>query len=311
MLAIVIPYYKIDFFEETLLSLSLQTNKSFTVYVGNDNSPDDCSALIEKYLPVMRIKLVKFDDNLGSKSLASQWHRCYQLIADEKWIMFLGDDDLLSNKCIEEFYRELPEIEALGINVVRYSSTIINAHSTHISTRYEFPILEKSTSSYIRKAKKKSRASLSEHIFRRSAFQKIGFADLPEGWHADDLIILEVSKFGLIYTINSSTAYIRYSEKSVSGLQNNVERKNKATKLFILHLICNNMHHFNRKERYFIIWYYSKKLRHAHQLTIKNMILAVKLMIKNAFSITPFLSKNVAIPYVLGTNGSPDRFSKC
>ena len=38
-LAVVIPYYKIDYFEETLISLKNQTNRNFNIYVGNDCSP--------------------------------------------------------------------------------------------------------------------------------------------------------------------------------------------------------------------------------------------------------------------------------
>jgi len=38
MLAIVIPYYKRTFFEETLQSLANQTDKRFQVYVGDDTN---------------------------------------------------------------------------------------------------------------------------------------------------------------------------------------------------------------------------------------------------------------------------------
>ena len=45
MLAIVIPYYKLTFFEATLQSLADQTDKRFMVYIGDDaslESPDIC-----------------------------------------------------------------------------------------------------------------------------------------------------------------------------------------------------------------------------------------------------------------------------
>ena len=35
MLAIVIPYYKYSFFEETLISLSNQPDKRFKIYIGD------------------------------------------------------------------------------------------------------------------------------------------------------------------------------------------------------------------------------------------------------------------------------------
>jgi hypothetical protein len=35
----------------------------------------------------------RFESNLGGISLTQQWERCIELIADEVWIMILGDDD--------------------------------------------------------------------------------------------------------------------------------------------------------------------------------------------------------------------------
>ena len=48
-LAIVIPAYKIDYFKATLDSLSVQTRKDFTVYIGDDCSPSDFKQLIDDY----------------------------------------------------------------------------------------------------------------------------------------------------------------------------------------------------------------------------------------------------------------------
>tara|TARA_B110000240_G_scaffold195891_1_gene246534 strand:+ start:1600 stop:2013 length:414 start_codon:yes stop_codon:yes gene_type:complete len=75
-LAIVIPYYKITFFEETIASLANQTNKNFKVYIGNDASPECPEALIEQYKDKFNFIYKKFETNLGSTSLVKQWERC-------------------------------------------------------------------------------------------------------------------------------------------------------------------------------------------------------------------------------------------
>lgn len=49
MLAIIIPYYKLIFFEATLQSLVNQTDQRFRVYIGDDASPEDCTFLLGKY----------------------------------------------------------------------------------------------------------------------------------------------------------------------------------------------------------------------------------------------------------------------
>ncbi len=48
MLAIIIPYYKLTFFEETLQSLVNLTDERFKVYIGNDGIPEDPSYLFQK-----------------------------------------------------------------------------------------------------------------------------------------------------------------------------------------------------------------------------------------------------------------------
>lgn len=49
MLAIVIPYYKLTFFDETLQSRVNQKDQRFKVYIGDDASPEDWTVLLEKY----------------------------------------------------------------------------------------------------------------------------------------------------------------------------------------------------------------------------------------------------------------------
>jgi hypothetical protein len=49
MLAIIIPYYKLTYFEATLQSLANQSDKRFKVYIGDDASPEDCKHLISNF----------------------------------------------------------------------------------------------------------------------------------------------------------------------------------------------------------------------------------------------------------------------
>src|SRR5690606_7959291 len=117
MLAVVIPYYKLKFLDETLLSLKNQSNKRFITYIGNDASPDCPEDLLREYRKNLQIVYKKFNENLGSVSLTRQWERCLEMVQDETWIMVLGDDDKLGSECVEEFYRNLEEIEREGIKV--------------------------------------------------------------------------------------------------------------------------------------------------------------------------------------------------
>ncbi|MFV0178223.1 glycosyltransferase family 2 protein [Empedobacter falsenii] len=107
-LAIVIPYYKLTYFEETLQSLANQTDKKFNLYIGNDSSPEDPLNLIDLYRQKVNLIYIKFEENYGGQGkLVEQWERCIALTNEEEYIQILGDDDLVSENFVETFYEIL------------------------------------------------------------------------------------------------------------------------------------------------------------------------------------------------------------
>ena len=244
MLAIVIPYFKIDFFEATLLSLANQTDKRFNVYIGDDASPDIPSVVLEKYKANINFKYKRFDNNIGSISLVKQWHRCLDLVAGEEWIMILCDDDILGENVVAEFYNAIEEVNQQNINVIRYATAVINQHSETISKNYEHPKLEKSTDFLIRKIKGGTRSSLSEFVFRKKVLLDIKFKELPLAWYSDYLAILECTYFEYIYTINSALVFFRLSEINITAKKDDYLPKYIATFNFYYYLL-------NKKGCYF------------------------------------------------------------
>lgn len=173
MLAIIIPYYKLTFFEETLQSLANQTDKRFSVYIGDDASPENPAALLEKYKDKLEFKYHRFSENLGSISLTKQWERCIALSKDEEWLMILGDDDVLGVNVVEEFYLQLPLFKG-KTNVVRFATEVINGNHEAITNKFVHPVWEDAADSYYRKFERISRSSLSEYIFAKKAYIKYG-----------------------------------------------------------------------------------------------------------------------------------------
>jgi hypothetical protein len=233
-LAIVIPYYKITFFEETLKSLANQTDKRFKVYIGDDASPQSPQVLLNKYKDRVNLKYIRFESNLGSKSLVKQWERCIDLIEDEEWLMILGDDDYIDENYVEEFYNSKKEFQD-NYNVIRFSSVKINKENKYISNIQKHPKIEKTLDFLL----KRVRSSLSEFVFRKNIVNEIGFKDFPLGWFSDYLAVIEFSKFEVIYSINSSKAFIRVSEISISGKTNNKNEKIKSSIIYSVFLLKN------------------------------------------------------------------------
>lgn len=275
MLAIVIPYYNYSFFEQTLNSLSKQTNKNFKVYIGDDASPDNPSSVVENYKEELDIHYQRFNENLGGKSLTKQWDRCIALTNREEWLMLLADDDFLDPSVIENWYKHI-DIFGKKSNVIRFASQIIYEESRKKSLIYKHPEWEGAIKSFYRKYNNLSRSSLSEHIFRESTYQKIGFHNFELAWHSDDMAWIEFSDRKPIYTINNSIVYIRLSQSSISGKEDNLELKRKASIRFYKLIIKNKLDFFDKDQRFQLLRRYEDLLISCEKIRFINWIFLLK-----------------------------------
>ncbi|WP_333875328.1 glycosyltransferase family A protein [Flavobacterium sp.] len=244
MLAIVIPYYKFQFFEATLQSLHAQTNKRFVVYIGNDAGPVDPEPLIQQYERHFPIVYQKFEDNLGKTSLVRHWNRCLSMIQDEEWLMILGDDDVLDSHVVATFYDHLAAIQKAA-HVVRFATVKIDEKDGVTSPVYQHDPLENAVDLLF----SGKRSSLSEYIFNRNRVLTIGFRELPLAWYSDILAVLEFSDFKKIYSINEAIVKIRVSSSSISGSTDNFKLKAEAALQFYTYLLQHKSTHFNKAQR--------------------------------------------------------------
>lgn len=231
-LAIVIPYYKIDFFEDCIKSISSQTNKYFKVYIGNDASPVDPIPIIEKYLNPYQYKYYDYKDNFGGKNLALQWARVLEQVSEE-WFQILGDDDSIGENFVEEFYKNLPNLNE-EVNVLKINNCLkfINGSEQRFYEGFSTGLYN-SFDLIRRKLAGGLNSSLSEHIFRTRTYHEVGFDIFPLGWHTDDLFLIKMSDFKDLYFIRESEVVIRVFENSTSGSKVNLKEKIEATKKFL------------------------------------------------------------------------------
>ena len=260
MLAIVIPYYKLTFFESALQSLADQTDHRFKVYIGDDASLENPITLLEKYKGKFDFNYHRFEDNLGGISLVRQWDRCVAMTGEEQWLMILGDDDTLSSTSIADFYTCLPEINNHNCKVIRYASMINDVVLQEVSALYTHPKLEKSTDFFCRRLKNQTRSSLSEYIFKKSAYRKYGFYNYDLAWYADDRAWLEFSEFNDIYSINSSYLSFRLSDENISRANFKIEIKEQTKIKFFKDFILKNLFKFRRNQRENLLLYYEQMI---------------------------------------------------
>ncbi|MBU2527231.1 MAG: glycosyltransferase family 2 protein [Bacteroidetes bacterium] len=243
MLAIVIPYFKLYFFRDTLESLKAQHNKNFVIYIGDDASPERPFELIKEYEKELHIKYHRFQNNMGATSLVKQWERCVALTGDEEWVMILGDDDVLDAQVVEHFYHHLTRVAALNIHVMRFSTLKINATGEAISEHITNPEIERSTDFIFRA----TRCSLSEYVFHKQKLLEVGFKNFPLGWASDKLAVVEVSNFSKIFSINQALVKIRISDKSISGMGFN-KQKNHAMFMYYFYLLKAHGEQFDKNQ---------------------------------------------------------------
>lgn len=288
ILAIIIPYYKINFFEATLDSLSAQTNQRFKVYVGDDASPESPTVLLEKYKGKFDFEYHRFEENLGGISLTKQWERCIALSNNEEWIMILGDDDFLEENVVEAFYANLLEIEKEGNNVVRFSTQSIDKVKNIISKVYINPKLEKATDFYYRRYSGLVRSSLSEYIFRRKSFLKYKFKNYPLAWHSDDYAWIEFAENKPVFAINDAIITIIVSCESLTGSSSNLLKKNIAQSLFYMDLIKNKLNLFDKNMRLPLLLQAEIAIKINRKLTLKEWNVLFFEYLKN-YSTLPML----------------------
>nr|WP_315149666.1 glycosyltransferase [uncultured Flavobacterium sp.] len=294
MLAIVIPYYKISFFEETLETLVNQTDKRFKVYIGDDASPQNPTAILNKYKEKFDLLYHRFDQNLGESSLTKQWERCIALTADEEWLMILGDDDFLGKNVVEQFYLHLPDFQSKA-NVVRFASQLVYESEKSTSRIYVNPVWETATDAFYRKFQRIAMSSLSEYAFSRKAFEKHGFYNYPLAWNSDDRAWLDFSESKPIYSINEALVYPRMSNLNITGKSDNWKLKNESSAAFYHFLIVEKLKQYTKYQRIKIIRKYYFELKKVKSLNTTDWIFVLKHYLGNLnfLAIKDFLKKYV------------------
>lgn len=288
MLAIVIPYYRSTFFEETLQSLANQTDKRFTVYIGDDASPENPSTVLVKYKEKFNFTYKRFEKNLGEISLVQQWNRCITMIDNEEWLMILGDDDKLAENVVEEFHINYTIFNGKS-NVIRFFTEVIDGKSENLPQSYlPNPLWENAIDAFVRRIKILSRSTLSEYVFSKKAFVKFGFRDYPLAWHSDDMAWLELSDSQPIYAINNATVSIRISAISISGNMDNLPVKQLASVLFYKDILNEKLHLFEKEIRLELMLIYEINIKKIRKLNGKEWKLLYVLYVKN-FKTIPFL----------------------
>jgi len=214
-LAIVIPAYKKEYFFETLCSISNQTCKNFTLYIGDDASPDNLYDIVRQFESKITIVFKRFENNLGGKDLVAQWERCIDMVQDEEWLWLFSDDDLMDENCVSSFYQVLEE--GIDSDLYHFNVQTIDDKSKVLSDTKKYPTKLDVYSFYKMKMKGTIKSFVTENIFLKNKFLKEGrFQNFDLAWGSDTATWVKIANEKGIYTIENAFVYWRASNLNIS-----------------------------------------------------------------------------------------------
>jgi len=235
-LAIVIPAYKTKYFDAALSSISLQANKNFKVYVCDDGSRDDIKSIADKYADQIAIEYVRFDNNLGKTDLVAHWNRSVER-ANEEWVWFFSDDDIMSPGCTQAFFDALRSTSA-QCDLYRFNIEMIDAGGQVICVKDPHPLAETGYEFLLRRLQSKSLSAAVEYIFRKDIFkQNNGFVNFPMAYCSDDASWIQFAGDKPIYTIATEKVYWRSSGINISSAKGFQDQKAEALLQFVVFVL--------------------------------------------------------------------------
>ena len=184
-LAIIIPAYKATFLPAALDSIAMQTCKDFTLYVGDDCSPEPIGSIVEQYKDKVNLVYQRFDTNLGGKDLVAQWERCIAMSKEEPYIWLFSDDDVMEPNCVEELLRQIEKTEGY-YDVYHFNVDIINESGAFKKRKQDYPAVLPAYRFYRGKNSGRLSAFVVENVFSRKVYEQMdGFPKYDLAWGSD------------------------------------------------------------------------------------------------------------------------------
>lgn len=293
-LAIVIPLYKANFLVNALDSIANQSNKNFTVYIGDDCSPHELFSIVKDYENRLNIVYKRFPFNFGGKDLISHWERCIDMVHNEEWIWLFSDDDIMSSNCVDNFYNTLannPDHDLFHFNM-----QLIDENGLPISGSSSFSKAIKVEEFLLLRLQYKTFSSVVEYVFRKEHFIKMGrFQKFDLAWCSDDATWIKLGKRNGIININDAIVYWRYSTINISSIHTErdiLERKLYAQVEFIKWIYLQSKNNsinieINKLENQLKYWFFISlkgKIKYINFLLLTKLIFALKTILIKKYS---------------------------
>jgi glycosyltransferase involved in cell wall biosynthesis len=173
------------FLPAALDSIAAQTCKDFTLYVGDDCSPEPIGDIVELYRDKIELVYQRFDTNLGGKDLVAQWERCIAMSQDEPYIWLFSDDDVMEPNCVEQLLKQIEDTKG-KYDLYHFDSYRIDENGKFELLRKPYPPILTSYDYFKGKMLGRYDSYVVENVFSRSIYgQSGGFKNFDLAWGSD------------------------------------------------------------------------------------------------------------------------------
>ena len=184
-LAIIIPAYKSTFLPAALDSIAAQTCQDFTLYVGDDCSPEPIGDIVEQYRNQIDLIYQRFDTNLGGKNLVAQWERCIAMSKAEPYIWLFSDDDVMEPNCVEALLKQIDATKET-YDLYHFDVKEIDEQGRVTKQLPAYPSVLSAYDYYKGKSLGKYRSYVVENVFSRRIYEQAGgFKNFDLAWGSD------------------------------------------------------------------------------------------------------------------------------
>lgn len=184
-LAIIIPAYKATYLPAAFDSIAAQTCKDFTLYVGDDCSPEPIGSIVEQYKDKIELVYQRFESNLGGKDLVAQWERCIAMSKEEPYIWLFSDDDVMELNCVELLLQQIENTKG-AYGLYHIDSYRIDENGKFELLRKPYPSVLSSYDFYKGKMLGKYDSYVVENVFSRRIYEQSGgFKNFDLAWGSD------------------------------------------------------------------------------------------------------------------------------
>lgn len=184
-LAIIIPAYKATFLPAALNSIAAQTCQDFTLYVGDDCSPEPIGNIVEQYRDKIDLVYQRFDSNLGGKDLVAQWERCIAMSQNESYIWLFSDDDVMEPNCVETLLKQIEATKG-AYDLYHFDVNEINYKGEFTKSLPKYPQVLSAYDFYKGKTSGRYRSYVVENVFSRDIYEHAGgFKNFDLAWGSD------------------------------------------------------------------------------------------------------------------------------